>query len=110
MGPAFGFIVGSLCTRVYADLSVVSEIDSSNPRWIGAWWLGLVIISGLLVLASIAMFAFPKRLPHVKPLHRPKTNIAITDKKQHPSLRGNKLSCLDELGLYVIFFRFSKDC
>ncbi|XP_066248920.1 solute carrier organic anion transporter family member 74D [Euwallacea similis] len=85
LGPAFGFIVGSLCTSVYADLSVDPKIDSSDPRWVGAWWLGLVIISGLLVLASIAMFAFPKRLPHVKPLHRPRTNV--TDKKQHPSLR-----------------------
>ncbi|XP_066158516.1 solute carrier organic anion transporter family member 74D [Euwallacea fornicatus] len=86
LGPAFGFIVGSLCTSVYADLSVDPKIDSSDPRWVGAWWLGLVIISGLLVLASIAMFAFPKRLPHVKPLHRPRTNN-VADKKQHPSLR-----------------------
>lgn len=88
LGPAFGFIVGSLCTSVYADLSVDPKIDSSDPRWVGAWWLGLVIISGLLILASIAMFAFPKRLPHVKSLSRPRKNNIITDKKQHPSIRG----------------------
>ncbi|XP_060516016.1 solute carrier organic anion transporter family member 74D isoform X2 [Cylas formicarius] len=86
LGPAFGFIVGSLCTSVYADLSVDPKIDSSDPRWVGAWWLGLVIISGLLILASIAMFAFPKRLPKAKPIHRIR-KIESADKKQHPSIR-----------------------
>ncbi|XP_050313378.1 solute carrier organic anion transporter family member 74D [Anthonomus grandis grandis] len=88
LGPAFGFIVGSLCTSVYADLSVDPKIDSSDPRWVGAWWLGLVIISVLLLLAAIAMFAFPKRLPHVKSFHnRPKTNKMLVNKKQPPTLR-----------------------
>ncbi|KAL1493133.1 hypothetical protein ABEB36_011253 [Hypothenemus hampei] len=87
LGPAFGFIVGSLCTSVYADLSVDPKIDSSDPRWVGAWWLGLVIISGLLMLASIAMFAFPKQLPHVKLLHRPRKINSVNDRKQHPSIR-----------------------
>nr|CAH7717471.1 unnamed protein product [Callosobruchus chinensis] len=33
LGPALGFIVGSLCTSVYADLSVDPKIDSTDPRW-----------------------------------------------------------------------------
>lgn len=40
LGPALGFIVGALCTSVYADLSIDPKIDSSDPRWVGAWWLG----------------------------------------------------------------------
>lgn len=40
LGPALGFIVGSLCTSVYADLSVDPKIDTTDPRWVGAWWLG----------------------------------------------------------------------
>ncbi|XP_030748454.1 solute carrier organic anion transporter family member 74D [Sitophilus oryzae] len=86
-GPAFGFILGSLCTSVYADLSVDPKIDSSDPRWIGAWWAGLLIISGLLVLGAIGMYAFPKRLPHIKPLRRPSKNNMLNDKKQNPSIR-----------------------
>lgn len=43
LGPASGFILGSLCTRVYADLSVDPHIDPSDPRWVGAWWLGELI-------------------------------------------------------------------
>ncbi|KAH0946384.1 hypothetical protein HN011_007180 [Eciton burchellii] len=63
LGPALGFILGSLCTMVYADLSRNPQITPTDPRWVGAWWLGLVLISAMLMLVSIAMFAFPTRLP-----------------------------------------------
>nr|XP_023019008.1 solute carrier organic anion transporter family member 3A1-like [Leptinotarsa decemlineata]XP_023019009.1 solute carrier organic anion transporter family member 3A1-like [Leptinotarsa decemlineata] len=82
VGPALGFIVGSLCTSVYADLSVDPKIDSTDPRWVGAWWLGLVVIAGLLMLASLAMFMFPKRLPGSNQQPR----VHDPDKK-HPSIR-----------------------
>ncbi|XP_077272663.1 organic anion transporting polypeptide 74D [Temnothorax americanus] len=63
LGPALGFILGSLCTMVYADLSRNPQITPSDPRWVGAWWLGLVLISAMLIIVSIGMFAFPTRLP-----------------------------------------------
>lgn len=47
LGPALGFIVGSLCTSVYADLSVDPKIDITDPRWIGAWWLGIKNINDI---------------------------------------------------------------
>ncbi|XP_046737187.1 solute carrier organic anion transporter family member 74D [Diprion similis] len=75
LGPALGFILGSLCTMLYADLSVTPEITPSDPRWVGAWWLGLVLVSAMLLLASVAMFAFPRRLPSSKaPLRRDDAN------------------------------------
>ncbi|XP_036144680.1 solute carrier organic anion transporter family member 74D [Monomorium pharaonis] len=80
LGPALGFILGSLCTMVYADLSRNPQITPSDPRWVGAWWLGLVLISALLMLVSIGMFAFPTRLPTSRtPPRRPDS--------QKPSLR-----------------------
>ncbi|KAI4454165.1 organic anion transporter [Holotrichia oblita] len=82
LGPALGFIVGSLCTSLYADLSVDPKIDTNDPRWVGAWWLGLVLISGLLMLTSFAMFAFPKRLSTGRPAPR----LQRTGRK-HPSIR-----------------------
>ncbi|KAL7306068.1 hypothetical protein TKK_0001527 [Trichogramma kaykai] len=63
LGPAMGFMLGSLCTMVYADLSVDPPITPSDPRWVGAWWLGLVLIASMLMLVTIGMFAFPTRLP-----------------------------------------------
>ncbi|XP_018573157.1 solute carrier organic anion transporter family member 3A1 [Anoplophora glabripennis] len=82
LGPALGFIVGSLCTSVYADLSVDPKIDTTDPRWVGAWWLGLVLISGLLMLASLAMFSFPKRLSSSK-----RTNRIHHPGRKHPSIK-----------------------
>lgn len=82
LGPALGFIVGSLCTSVYADLSVEPKIDTNDPRWVGAWWLGLVLISGLLMLTSFAMFSFPKRLSSARPTPR----MHRTGRK-HPSIK-----------------------
>ncbi|KAJ8983526.1 hypothetical protein NQ317_012017 [Molorchus minor] len=82
LGPALGFIVGSLCTSVYADLSVDPKIDTTDPRWVGAWWLGLVLIAGFLMLASLAMFAFPKRLSSANQV----TRIPHPSRK-HPSIK-----------------------
>jgi len=81
LGPSFGFLLGALCTSLYADLSNEANINTNNPRWVGAWWLGLVGISVTLLLASVPMFAFPKRLPGPSSV----SNDAL--KKQHPPQR-----------------------
>lgn len=67
LGPSFGFLLGAFCTSLYADLGAEPAVDTDNPRWVGAWWLGLVGISATLLLASVPMFAFPKRLPGTPP-------------------------------------------
>ena len=116
LGPALGFILGSVCTLLYADLSKNPQILPTDPRWVGAWWLGLVLIAALLMLASVAMFMFPKRLRPARqgarnrhPVASPSSTAApsvITplqtpprgstppprrDKKKNPSLRGKTL-------------------
>ncbi|KAK9889162.1 hypothetical protein WA026_004443, partial [Henosepilachna vigintioctopunctata] len=83
LGPALGFIVGSFCSSIYADLSVDPKIDTTDARWVGAWWLGLVAISGLLMLTSLAMFAFPKRLSGSRQVRR----IPQKENNKHPSIR-----------------------
>lgn len=83
LGPALGFIVGSYCSTFYADLSVDPQIDTADPRWVGAWWLGLVVISGMLMLTSIAMFTFPKRLKDSRQVRK----IPKRGNKKHPSIR-----------------------
>ena len=85
LGPALGFILGSLCTRLYVDLSAEPQITPDNPRWVGAWWLGLVLISSLLVLASLAMFSFPKRLSSCRPL--PTTKKPRETSRKNPRLK-----------------------
>ena len=43
LGPVFGFVLGSLCTSLYVDPMVDPDVTPKDPRWIGAWWLGILI-------------------------------------------------------------------
>ncbi|KAM9825988.1 solute carrier organic anion transporter family member 3A1-like isoform 3-T3 [Syngnathus typhle] len=65
-GPACGFILGSVCTKVYVDAAFIdtSELDITpeDPRWIGAWWGGFLLCGALLFLSALFMFGFPQAL------------------------------------------------
>ncbi|XP_068626650.1 solute carrier organic anion transporter family member 74D-like [Battus philenor] len=62
IGPALGFLLGALCTRVYVDPLSNPGYDNTDPRWVGAWWLGMVFIAGFIVILSILMFFFPRQI------------------------------------------------
>ncbi|GBP29065.1 Solute carrier organic anion transporter family member 1A1 [Eumeta japonica] len=40
IGPALGFLLGALFTRVYVDPLHDPSYSFTDPRWVGAWWLG----------------------------------------------------------------------
>ncbi|XP_030622218.1 solute carrier organic anion transporter family member 3A1 [Chanos chanos] len=65
-GPACGFILGSLCTKVYVDAVFIDttklDITPDDPRWIGAWWGGFILCGLFLFLSSLFMFGFPQSL------------------------------------------------
>ncbi|KAF9423206.1 hypothetical protein HW555_001275 [Spodoptera exigua] len=62
IGPALGFLLGALCTRVYVDPFSTPDYDASDPRWVGAWWLGMVVVAAFIVLLSTLMFCFPRQI------------------------------------------------
>ncbi|XP_008331619.1 solute carrier organic anion transporter family member 2B1 isoform X2 [Cynoglossus semilaevis] len=66
VGPALGFITGSMMLRFYVDFDKLSkdqiQLDSKDLRWVGAWWLGFLLASCLLLLAALPYLFFPKSM------------------------------------------------
>ncbi|XP_015207630.2 solute carrier organic anion transporter family, member 1D1 isoform X1 [Lepisosteus oculatus] len=67
MGPMFGFLLGSLCAKMYVDIGSV-DLDSltihpKDSRWVGAWWLGFLVTGVAALLAGIPFWFLPRSLP-----------------------------------------------
>ncbi|XP_043092168.1 solute carrier organic anion transporter family member 1C1 isoform X1 [Puntigrus tetrazona] len=67
LGPMFGFLLGSMCAKLYVDIGFVSvesvTITPQDARWVGAWWLGFFVSSAILVLAGVPFWFLPRSLP-----------------------------------------------
>ncbi|UXI21249.1 putative 14-3-3 protein [Sarcoptes scabiei] len=67
-GPVCGFLLGSICTSIPVQFPFgYSDLDSNDPNWIGAWWLGLFLVGISLAISSIPMMLFPRKLPQPDP-------------------------------------------
>ncbi|NXK78578.1 SO1C1 protein, partial [Amazona guildingii] len=70
LGPMFGFLLGSLCARLYVDIGFVDlgsiTITPQDSRWVGAWWLGFLIGGVISLLAAIPFCFLPKSLKKPK--------------------------------------------
>ncbi|TMW53195.1 hypothetical protein DOY81_001738 [Sarcophaga bullata] len=70
IGPIVGFFIGYLSLNMFIDPSKTPLIDNKDPRWLGAWWFGWMILGTLMVLFSGLIGLFPKELPKkTKTLH-----------------------------------------
>ncbi|KAI1903438.1 hypothetical protein AGOR_G00027200 [Albula goreensis] len=66
IGPGFGFMLGSFMMSFYVDIDKPgrgAELTNKDPRWVGAWWLGLLLAAGFLFLTSLPYFFFPRKMP-----------------------------------------------
>ncbi|KAG7215941.1 hypothetical protein INR49_031537 [Caranx melampygus] len=67
LGPMFGFLLGSYCAKLYVDIGYVDmesvTITPKDARWVGAWWLGFLVSSSLLLISSIPFWFLPRSLP-----------------------------------------------
>uniref|UniRef100_A0A3Q3ISC4 Solute carrier organic anion transporter family member n=1 Tax=Monopterus albus TaxID=43700 RepID=A0A3Q3ISC4_MONAL len=67
VGPVFGYLLGSLCARIYVDIGFVKmetiTITPADARWVGAWWLGYLIAGVITLLCAIPFWFLPRSLP-----------------------------------------------
>ena len=64
LGPAVGFLLGAALLSVYVDPgNAPVGLEDTDSQWVGAWWIGVLVCSGAVLLVSIPMLIFPKQLP-----------------------------------------------
>lgn len=63
LGPATGYALASVCLKFYISPTLTPAIDNNDPRWLGAWWLGWLILGSTLIFFATLIGLFPKILP-----------------------------------------------
>lgn len=66
-GPAIGFLLGYVSLNIYIDPTKTPLIDSKDPRWLGAWWLGWILLGVVMLVFAFLIGMFPKELPKTPP-------------------------------------------
>ncbi|XP_046369893.2 solute carrier organic anion transporter family member 2A1-like [Haliotis rufescens] len=82
-GPSVALVVGSALAKIPVDLQD-TYLTPSDPRWIGAWWLGFIIFGGMGLLVSIPVFFFPRRIAGAPKYEIPDTETALGKIKDMP--------------------------
>uniref|UniRef100_A0A8C5JK89 Solute carrier organic anion transporter family member n=1 Tax=Junco hyemalis TaxID=40217 RepID=A0A8C5JK89_JUNHY len=64
IGPFLGLLLASFCAELFVDIGSVDEITiaATDARWVGAWWLGILICALLNLLVAIPFWFLPKSL------------------------------------------------
>lgn len=61
LGAPIGFYMSSRALKFYEDpFNAPSNMIDTDPRWIGAWWIGFLISGSLMLLLAIPLAFFPR--------------------------------------------------
>ena len=118
LGPALGYLLGTATLKVFVLPGAQGNLREGDPGWLGAWWLGFIIIS--LATASLAPFLalFPERLPTAE--NTDAKRMAKEEKVEHGSaweyvqdtmdcgrrLLNNKVYVFNSLSTIFLLFGF----
>lgn len=87
-GPAIGFLLGYLSLNIYIDPTKTPLIDNKDPRWLGAWWLGWIVLGVVMLVFAVLIGMFPKELPR---------NSNTKDEDTGIKVRASDDSALDKI-------------
>jgi len=73
IGPILGFGFAAVGLKQPEDLHY-SPFTPTDPKFIGAWWLGTAVISLLMCIFSVMLLFFPKHFPAYYKYHKTKSS------------------------------------
>ncbi|KAK5976168.1 Solute carrier organic anion transporter family member [Trichostrongylus colubriformis] len=90
-GPLIGVLVGGYLLNIYDDFDRVDHppIARTDPRWIGAWWIGFLASSISALLIAFPILAFARELPEAK-RHRAKDVNQVHEVNANMCEKGSK--------------------
>eukprot|EP01147_Barroeca_monosierra_P005851 gene5851-9050_t len=63
LGPATGFLLGGTFLSIYVTLQKPpSGFDENSPGWVGAWWIGILMAAGIVIISIPFLRLFPRHL------------------------------------------------
>jgi len=63
LGPAFGSVLGGAVLKTYVVPGQGEQLEEGDPGWLGAWWIGFVVVSVLIASFAPFLSLFPEQLP-----------------------------------------------
>lgn len=63
LGPPIGYALASFSLNMFISPTLTPTITKNDPRWLGAWWLGWLVLGSLLFVFGSLLAFFPKTLP-----------------------------------------------
>ncbi|VDI46100.1 Hypothetical predicted protein [Mytilus galloprovincialis] len=80
VGVATGYIVGGSFLNVFVDVDKLDvanlPLTSSDPQWVGAWWIGFIIAVPAFILVAFPILGYPRRLPGYEELQKQRKSEA----------------------------------
>lgn len=60
-GAPLGFFLSSLALKYYeSPFARPDNLSNTDPRWIGAWWIGFLVSGVLMIILAIPLSFFPR--------------------------------------------------
>ena len=108
LGPAFGYVGGAAELTRFVDFDKVNEteleIDKSDPAWVGAWWIGIMVACGMAFICALPIFGYPKQIPGVAKVKASKKNESldtVENKDDLSFLKGAKILLKNKVFLFA---------
>ena len=89
IGPALGFLSSGAFLSIYVDPFIDTDLEPTDPGWVGAWWLCYIFFGILSLIIAIPFFLYPRLLPDSEKIRLLREQeMALSGKaKKEPSSR-----------------------